>query len=218
MSQPSGRIVAELGRPETPEETAARQAASSKRYRDSKTFTNLVIALIVSVLLMVAMVWMVPRDDTPITRDVNVAEVASASQPQVDGALAVPAVPEGWTSNQASIRTGADGITEWYAGYIVPNEAGRPGEFAGFSQGFNANPTWVLEQVNRRTQTGTTQIGGHEWAVYDYTALPESETGNKAYTLVTEVDASILIVYGSATPEPVEQLAEAALASLDGTA
>ena len=54
--------------------------------------------------------------------------------------------------------------------------------------------------------------------MYDYTALPESETGNKAYTLVTEVDASILIVYGSASPEPVEKLAEAALASLDGKA
>ena len=38
------RVVAELGRPETPDETAARKAASSAAYRSSKTVRNLVVA------------------------------------------------------------------------------------------------------------------------------------------------------------------------------
>ena len=42
------RVVAELGRPETPDETAARKAASSAAYRSSKTVRNLVVALLVS--------------------------------------------------------------------------------------------------------------------------------------------------------------------------
>jgi hypothetical protein len=38
------RVVAELGRPETPEETAARKAESSRVYRSSQNFRNLIAA------------------------------------------------------------------------------------------------------------------------------------------------------------------------------
>ena len=71
--QPSGRIVAELGRPETPEEAAARQAESSRRYRTSKTFPNLVWALLVCLGVVLLIVLLVPRDDAPVARDLDVA-------------------------------------------------------------------------------------------------------------------------------------------------
>jgi hypothetical protein len=42
------RVVAELGRPETPEEEAARRAENSRLYRQRKTVNNLVYSLIVT--------------------------------------------------------------------------------------------------------------------------------------------------------------------------
>jgi hypothetical protein len=44
--RPEGRVVAELGRPETPAETAARKAESSRLHRQRQTVNNLVYSLI----------------------------------------------------------------------------------------------------------------------------------------------------------------------------
>jgi hypothetical protein len=52
----SPRIVAELGRAETPDETAARKAESSRVYRASQNTRNLVAALIVTIAVNVAAV------------------------------------------------------------------------------------------------------------------------------------------------------------------
>ena len=57
------RVVAELGRPETPEETAARQAENSLKHRQRQTVTNLVLALGASLLVVLALVLLVPRSD-----------------------------------------------------------------------------------------------------------------------------------------------------------
>ena len=46
------RIVAELGRPETPDETAARKAESSRVYRASQNTRNLVAALLVTLAVV----------------------------------------------------------------------------------------------------------------------------------------------------------------------
>lgn len=211
---PSGRVVAELGRPETPEETAARQAESSRLYRERKTFPNLIWALIVSLVVVLAIVALVPRDDTPITRDVDVAQAAEQASAQLGRPVASPAVPEGWTANTARLGTGADGIVEWSVGYIVPDADGRPAQFAGISQGIAANPTWTLERTGSRTATGTAELAGRTWDEYDYTSLPASEAGNAAYALSTELDGATLVVYGSGSPETVRELAEAANASL----
>ena len=55
-------IVAELGRPETPEETAARKAENSRKRRANQTAFNLIVATIASlgiVLFLVVVVALV---------------------------------------------------------------------------------------------------------------------------------------------------------------
>ena len=52
MMAKSPRIVAELGRPETPDETAARKAESSRVHRESQNTRNLVAALIVTIAIV----------------------------------------------------------------------------------------------------------------------------------------------------------------------
>ena len=46
------RVVAELGRPETAAETAARKAESSRVYRSSQTTRNLIAALLVTIAML----------------------------------------------------------------------------------------------------------------------------------------------------------------------
>lgn len=199
-------IVAELGRPETPEETAARKAENSRLYRQRKTINNLIAALGVSLIAMLALVLIVPRDDREQLPDVDFHAVAAEAQPGFEEPLADPQVPEGWQSNQAEIRTSADGVTEWYIGFILVEDDSAQ-QYVGLSQGINANDTWVYEMVDRRPPTGTVIIDGVEWEEYDYSVLEEDEAGNKAYALVRRDGGSTYVLYGPHSPEIVQELA-----------
>lgn len=211
-SQPP--IVAELGRPETPEETAARKAEASRLHRVRQTFRNLLASLAVCALGVLILVALVPRDDTPIVRDIDYVAAAETAQADFTQQLIAPQLAENWTSNEAEIRTGPDGVTEWYMGFISSNAEGVATEFVGVSQGLDANPTWVAERSAKRTATGEVVIGGFAWTAYDYTALPADETGNNAYTLVLDHDGSTFVVYGSLSAESVHEVAEAITAEL----
>lgn len=199
-------IVAELGRPETPEETAARKAENSRLYRARKTINNLAAALGVSLLAVAVLVFMVPRNDAETLRDVDFHQVASEAQPGFEVELLDPDVPENWQSNQAEIRQGADGVAEWYVGFMLL-DGDQATEFVGLSQGINANDTWTYEKVDRRSPTGSISIGGNEWVEYDYTDLPTEEAGNTRYSLVREDAGSTIVLYGSHTAEAVQELA-----------
>lgn len=201
-------VVAELGRPETPEETAARKAESSRLHRARQTFSNLIASLGVAILATFVIVWIVPRDDTPILLDVDYREAAVSAQAGIDEPLAAPTVPEHWSSNAATLRTGADGITEWYIGFIVNDDDDIASEYVGLSQGLQANATWVSALLDRRSATGELATGSCTWQVYDYLDLPADETGNTAYALVTERGASTFVLYGSHSAEQVQQLAQ----------
>ncbi|MDJ1370801.1 DUF4245 family protein [Gulosibacter molinativorax] len=199
-------VVAELGRPETPEETAARKAESSRLYRARKTINNLAAALGVSLLAVAVIVFMVPRDDSEKLRDVDFHQVASEAQPGYEVELLNPEVPSNWQSNQAEIRHGADGVSEWYIGFMLL-DGDQATEFVGLSQGINANDTWTYEKVDRRSPTGSISIDGNEWIEYDYTDLPTTEAGNTRYSLVREDAGSTIVLYGSHTAEAVQELA-----------
>lgn len=198
------RVVAELGRPETPEETAARKARDSKLYRQRKTVNNLVLSLIVSLGMVVVIVLAVPRGDYTTDRKVNVVELAQAAQDTAEMPLAVPKLDEGWRASQAELRASDENeLSYWYVGYITPDT-----QFAAFKQAINANPTWIADQLDNRVATGTETRSGREWTVYDYNQLSSSET-NARFGLTTESNGLTYIVYGTTTPENVWELADA---------
>ena len=80
------RIVAELGRPETASETAARKAENSRLYRQRKTVNNLTLSLLVSLGMVLLIVLIVPRG-TDVWGDhiVDVAAAATAAAPPAAG-------------------------------------------------------------------------------------------------------------------------------------
>ncbi|GGA60586.1 hypothetical protein GCM10011490_08450 [Pseudoclavibacter endophyticus] len=207
QSQPP--VVAELGRPETPEEAAARKAEASRLHRARQTFRNLLASLAVCALIVLVMVLIVPRDDSPVVRDIDYAAAAAEAASDVSAPLAAPELPSQWTSNEAELRTGADGVTEWYIGFILSDGDGNAAEFVGMSQGLDANPTWLADRVAKRAPTSTTVVGGLTWDEYDYTDLPPGESGNNAYTLVLERAESTYVVYGSHSADAVQTVAQA---------
>lgn len=204
------RVVAELGRPETPEETAARQAENAQQRRQRQTVKNLVLALGASLLVVLMIVLLVPRSDDPIDRDIDVAAVAEQAQVASDEPLAVPELPEGWRANAAELRTSdVDGVVAWYAGYLTPGN-----EYVGMYQGLDANPTWVAELLARTRATGTSTIDGVEWTVYDNRDSGD-DVGNARYGLTIEAGGSTFVLLGTATPEEFEVLATALVPTIE---
>lgn len=204
MAERPPRVVAELGRPETPEETAARKAENSRNHRQRQTVRNLVLALGASLLVVLVIVLIVPRSDAPIEPDIDVAAVAEQAQIAIDDQLAVPDLPEGWRANAAEIRSSAaDGVTAWYVGYLTPSD-----EYIGVYQGVDANPTWVAGLLSRTLATGTTTIDGIEYTVYDNRESSD-DIGNARYALTTEAGGTTFVLLGTATDEEFTTLASA---------
>jgi hypothetical protein len=210
MARREPRVVAELGRPETPEETAKRKAEDSVKHRQRQTVRNLVGSLVASLAVVAVIVLIVPRSDTPIERDVDVASIAAQAQVGLEQELAVPELPEGWRSNDASLRQSeADGVTAWYAGYLTPSD-----EYAGMYQGLGANPTWTADLLANTVASGVVTIDGVEWTVYD-NRESDADVGNARYGLVTEAGESTFVLLGTASPEEFDTLARAIAPAID---
>ena len=88
-------VVAELGRPETPEEYAARKAEASRLRRSRQTTKNLWLSILATLVVVLGLVLIVPRGDMKLTPDVDYAAVAADAQGTVDVPLAVPELGDG---------------------------------------------------------------------------------------------------------------------------
>lgn len=206
------RVVAELGRPETPEETAERKARDSKLYRQRKTLNNLVLSLLVSLGMVIVIVLAVPRGNYEEDRSVDVVMLAEAAQATVSMQLTVPELGNGWKANQAELRDSVqDKLTFWYVGYVTPDT-----QFAAFKQAADANATWVAAQLDNQTATGTEIRDGVQWTVYDHTKNTADNT-NVRYGMTTQVGNITYVVYGTTSENNMWKLADALAAQFAPT-
>lgn len=208
MSGP-GRVVAELGRPETPAETAARRAENSRLRRSRQTARNLMSSLLVTIGLVVVIIALVPRGAAPATRNVDYRQLASQASASVQEPLLAPRLPAGWHSNSAELR-GTDAVTSWYVGFVTPEN-----QYLGYSEGIDANDTWLSNTLAKARSAGTARVGGLTWRVYDQRALGTA-AGNVAYALATGIGTTDLAVYGTSTPAETNALAAALAADARG--
>ncbi|ANF31174.1 hypothetical protein A0130_05325 [Leifsonia xyli] len=187
-------VVAELGRPETPEETAARKAENSANHRNRQTINNLVYSLLATLALVAVIVLIVPRGNPSATKPaVDYPSIAQQAQGSEPDALLVPKLPADWKSNNAELRTKtSDGVDSWYIGFVTPKQ-----QFIGVTQGFKANDSWVSDQVNKSRIKDTRVIDGVTWDVYD-NRTSSSDDGNVEYALTTTSGDSTIIVFGTA--------------------
>lgn len=202
MSSPTSgkppRIVAELGRPETPEETAARKARNTIQHRANQTLRNLIYSLVATLALVLLLVVVVVRPDPTVLEPIDYQTVAAEAQVDSDVPLIAPELPSGYTSNSAELTTSADGVSSWYVGLVTPSN-----EFVGFTQGIESNPTWIAQQLDQHLPTGTDTVDGVVWDIYDY--RDSSDPGNLAFAMVAtfgdgnvSADGTSYVLFGTA--------------------
>lgn len=198
------RVVAELGRPELPEERAARLAENSRLYRSRKTINNLVLSLIATLVAVFIIVLLVPRSETPLYRAVDYHAVAAEAEQSLDITLADPDLPTGWQANTAEWSAGGTAkVPSWFVGLVTPTK-----QFIGLTQAIDANPTWLADALQKQAAESTATIDGVTWDVYRNT-VPEEDRGNFEYALVTESGDSTYLLVGTAVESEFRVLAEA---------
>ncbi|WP_159501030.1 DUF4245 domain-containing protein [Microbacterium sp. 18062] len=183
-----GRVVAELGRPETPEETASRKAESSQRYRSSQTFRNLIAALIVTLAVVAVVIFGVPRGQLAEPAPIDVADIAQGLGEAYGRTVIAPDVPDSWRVNSAK-REG-DQISTFTIVY-VPDDT----SFLRVSQAFEPDPSWVSRTLSGETPDGTVTIDGTSWDRYDID--DPGRAGNISYALATDAGVDQVLIYGT---------------------
>lgn len=193
------RVVAELGRPETPQETADRKAAASRTYRSSQTARNLIAALIVTVAVVAVVIFAVPRGTPPERPEIDVAAAAAEAEAIEGRALLVPVGLESWRVNSAAVAP--DEVRAWTIVY-APTDG-----FLRIAQGFEADDGWPSRVLRGASSTETVTIDGIVWDRYEI-ANPES-AGNINGALATRAGSDIVFIYGLTTPDAYETAAAA---------
>jgi len=212
-NRPAGRVVAELGRPESPAETAARKAESSRLHRQRQTVNNLVYSLIATLGIVIVIVLMVPRNNPgTVGKAVDWKSVAAQGAGAEPDPLLSPTLPKGWTANAAELRTGAaSGIDDWHIGFISPAK-----QYVGLDQGFKADDTWIVTELDGIRATGSKTIDGVKWVVYD-NRDGQSHSDNVTYGLVATHGSSTVVLAGTAAPTDFNTVARALAPELDGS-
>ncbi len=197
MNQP--RIVAELGRPETPEETAARKAESSRAYRSSKTVRNLIAALLVILAAVAVIILAVPRGEPAPRAPIDVAAVAAAVADTQGRAVIVPVVPDTWTVNAAAVE--GESPRTWTILYAPSGSDG----FVRLAQGFDATPSWPTEVLAGASATDERVLDGMTWTLY---TIPDpAQAGNISSAMSIVVGPDTVLLYGATSTDILEGLA-----------
>ncbi|MGV8912819.1 MAG: DUF4245 domain-containing protein [Rhodoglobus sp.] len=198
------RVVAELGRPETPEETFARKAETSRKHRANQTLLNLVGATIASLAIVLFLVLVVvrPTSETPVTADYQT--IAADAQTGSSEPLIAPTLPADWYANSARLGTSSS-IQTWYIGFVTPAAPSSSAQFIALEQGIDANETWMSIATDGALASGTTTIDGIDWTIYDRRS--SSNTGNYAYSMSAQIAGSTVVLHGTATNDEFELLA-----------
>jgi hypothetical protein len=188
---PTPPVVAELGRPETAAETAARKAESSRVYRSSQTFRHLLAALLVTLGVVAVIILAVPRGEVADPGPIDVAAEAAALEQSQGRPVLAPDVPEGWLVNSA--RMEGDAVPAWTVVY-VPGPVG----YLRVAQGFDADPAWVSRTLRGAAPDGEVTIDGIRWD--RYVISDPAAAGNISYALATDAGPDTVLIYGTAEP------------------
>lgn len=199
---PGPRIVAELGRPETPSEAASRKAEASRIHRASQTTVNLIASLIVSLVIVLFIVLIVVRPDQQSVNAVDYQKIAVQAQAGIPDPLVVPDLPAAWKANAATINPVVKGSYAWHIGFITPGK-----QYISFDQGIGVGDGWAAGQLGNRPATSTASIGGLTWQVYNRRTV--DNPGNFAYSLVTTVGKDTYLLHGTAVTGEFRVLATA---------
>ena len=195
------RIVAELGRAETPQETADRKAESSRIYRSSQNVRNLIAALLATLAVVIVIIAAVPRGTPPPREAIDVAAVAEGVAASEGRTVITPEMSDGWIVNRAGIE-GNGGVRAFTVVYAPSQEDERG--FLCVAQGFDADESWPARVLSGSAPQDTVTIDGITWERYE---LDPDRTGNISVALATDAGTDTVLIYGAAGETALEETA-----------
>ncbi len=202
------RVVAELGRPETPEETAARKAHDSRQYRARKTVNNLIYSLLATLGLVAVIFFAVPRPDLPKNWEIDYSAVGVEAQSSVEGPLITPDMSAAWRANVARLDV-VDALPVWKVNFLTPTD-----EFITYQQVFGGDEAGLRRILEDRVPAGELTLGaGQTWAAFALNSDDEAAEPVD-YALATFAFEDVFILTGSGSVEEFAELARALTASI----
>jgi hypothetical protein len=196
------RVVAELGRPETPDETAVRKAESSRIYRSSQNTRNLIAALLATLAVVMVVIFAVPRGTPPEREPIDVAATAERLSASEGRTVIAPEMSDDWTVNRATIE--GDGTVRAWTIVYAPSDEDERG-FLRIAQGFDADESWATRVLSGSAPEDTVTIDGIQWDRYE---LDPARTGNISVALAAQAGPDTVLIYGVAGDEKLRTAAE----------
>ncbi|MFM1950757.1 MAG: hypothetical protein RL418_444, partial [Actinomycetota bacterium] len=114
---------------------------SSADHRAKQTIRNLIYSLLVTLGLTLAIVMVVPRDDSNRIQPVEYQSIAINAEETVGLDVLAPSIPNDWWSNGARLQQDL-GVSIWYVGFVTEDN-----QYLGLTQAFESNPSWVASQL-----------------------------------------------------------------------
>ncbi len=194
--------------PPTGPASGGRAPGEPRPGRYQHTALTLVGAIVACLAVIVVVVVLVVRPDQtqrqPIDWHAAAADVASTISPDALD----PQLPDGWTANVAELRQ-VDGVQTWVIALLSPDQG-----YVELDQGFidiGTDPvkgaTWQHDELDGVEPSGTAVIDGLSWQTVDRRS--EHDTGNYAYSMVTDLGASNVVLHGTATDDEFATVAQA---------
>jgi hypothetical protein len=167
---------------------------SAARHRARQTVINLILALGASIGLVVTLVLIVPRDDSSRIREIDYTAISQKAQEDSGFDVITITPPENWWSNNAMLTTNnIDTVPVFKAGFV-----GSDVKYVGYTQAFNANPTWLALSLNGKVLSKEYSSKHYKWAVYESIIKNEPKKTMDYIMVLNYKDQDYILLYGVA--------------------
>ena len=167
---------------------------SAARHRARQTVINLILALGASIGLVVTLVLIVPRDDSSRIREIDYTAISQKAQEDSGFDVITITPPENWWSNNAMLTTNnIDTVPVFKAGFV-----GSDVKYVGYTQAFNANPTWLALSLNGKVLTKEYSSKHYKWDVYESIVKNEPKKTMDYIMVLNYKDQDYMLLYGVA--------------------
>ncbi len=165
--------------------------------RSRQTPTNLILSLLASLGIVLFLVLVVVRPETPAKdKAVDWHAAATAAQATVDDTIIIdPLLGDDAWANRAELTAGDP--TVWSIGWVHDDTNGNPTLFTGMDQYLGEFD--VTDIVGDTVPFAYTPSAGISWTGYD--RIDTADPGNTAWVWVTEFEGNTIVVSTSDTSE-----------------
>ncbi|MEY4275837.1 MAG: hypothetical protein RIS26_300 [Actinomycetota bacterium] len=181
---------------------------SAKERRAKQTINNLLLSILATVGVVIAVVLMVPRDESSRIPKIDYVAVATQAASSSKNNIVVPEIPNGWWSNQAKwLANPIDAVPRFEAGFV-----GAKNEYIGYTQAFGVNPTWLALSLK---DVVLEKNYSENWAIYR-SPVVHNPAKTKDLIWVGTFGKDAVLLYGTAPESNFESFSKSIEQKLKG--